>query len=248
MENKPYGSVIANPSAPYENSLAKQCGSTTDYNGVTHPSLPNYLAATGGSTFGVVDDAGPSAHKVGADSIFGQLERAGLTWRSYEESMPANCDLTSTGSYAVKHNPAAYFTAIRHTCETDDVPLAPNLARDITAGTLPSFAFVTPNLCDDTHDCAVRAGDSWLATWVPELLAGPNYRARNTLVVVTWDEGVGSDNRIPTIVVAPSVAGGTVAVERFDHYSLLRTTEDLLGLGRLGAAASARSMTGAFRL
>jgi phosphatidylinositol-3-phosphatase len=248
MENKPYGSVIGNARAPYENVLAKQCGIAADYHGIRHPSLPNYLAATGGSTFGVRDDAGPSAHPISADSIFGQLDRAGLTWRSYEESMPRNCDASAASPYAVKHNPAAYFTAIRASCAVNDIPLTGNLDRDIVAGKLPSFSFVTPNLCNDTHDCSVRTGDSWLATWIPKILAGPNYRAGDTLVVLTWDEGVGSGNQIPTIVIAPSVRPGTVAEPRLDHYALLRTTEDLLGLARLGAAASAPSLAAAFGL
>jgi phosphatidylinositol-3-phosphatase len=66
--------------------------------------------------------------------------------------------------------------------------------------------------------------------------------------VLTWDEGVGSGNQIPTIVIAPSVRPGTVAEPRLDHYALLRTTEDLLGLARLGAAASAPSLAAAFGL
>jgi hypothetical protein len=248
MENHAYGSVMGSSSAPFENSLVKQCGSATNNNGVSHPSLPNYLAATGGSTFGVADDANPSAHKIGADSIFGQIAQAGLTWRSYNESMPTNCDTTSSGSYAVKHNPAAYYVAIRAACGTNDVPLEGHFDRDVAAGSLPSFSFVTPNLCNDTHDCAVRVGDAWLATWIPKLLAGPNYRSGNTLIVITWDEGEGGSNRIPTIIVGPSVPAGTVAAQRFDHYALLRTTEDLLGLAHLQAAASAPSMASAFAL
>jgi phosphatidylinositol-3-phosphatase len=248
MENKPYGSIIGNASAPYENRLAAQCGLAADYHGVGHPSLPNYLAATGGSTFGVTDDNGPSAHRINGDSIFGQLDRANLGWRSYEESMPKNCDLAASGEYAVKHNPAAYFTASRPACNADDVPLARGLDRDIAAGALPAFAFVTPNLCDDTHNCAVSTGDAWLAKWIPRILAGPNYRAGNTLVVLTWDEGVGSGNQIPTIVIGPTVPTATIARARYDHYALLRTTENLLGLAPLGAAASAPSMQGAFGL
>jgi len=248
MENHAYGSVIGSSTAPFENSLAKQCGSATNNNGVSHPSLPNYLAATGGSTFGVTNDADPSAHKIGADSIFGQIAQAGLTWRSYNESMPSNCDTTSSGSYAVKHNPATYYIAIRAACGTNDVALEGHLDRDVAAGSLPSFAFVTPNLCNDTHDCPVRVGDAWLATWIPKLLAGPNYSSGNTLIVVTWDEGEGGSNRIPTIVVGPSVPVGTVAAQRFDHYALLRTTEDLFGLAHLQAAASAPSMASAFGL
>lgn len=248
MENKPYDSVIGTPSAPYENALAKKCGLAGNYHGVTHPSLPNYIAATAGSTFGIADDSGPSAHPLTAASIFAQLSAHGLTWRAYEESMPAACAQRPSGEYAVKHNPAAYYVGIRATCMVDDVPLAGNLDRDIAAGTLPAFAFITPNMCDDTHSCPVRAGDTWLASWIPKILAGANYRADDTLVVLTWDEGVGAGNQIPTIVVGPTVPAGIASGQRFDHYSLLRTTEQLLGLPYLGSAASAPSMVSAFGL
>lgn len=248
MENKPYSSVIGSASAPYENALAKQCGLASNYFGITHPSLPNYLAATGGSTFGVTDDNEPSAHPIAAPSLFSQLTAAGLSWRSYDESMPGNCALTSADPYAVKHNPAAYYTNIRTTCATNDVPLEGNLTRDITAGALPSFAFITPNMCNDTHDCSISTGDTWLSTWIPAITAGPNYRAGDTLIVLTWDEGTGSRNQTPAIVIAPSVRPGTVVSARLDHYALLRGTEDLLGLGHLGAATTAPSLAAAFGL
>jgi phospholipase C len=248
MENKPYGSVIGSSSAPYENRLAKACGLATDYRAIGHPSLPNYLAATGGSTFGVTDDAGPSSHPIAATSLFQQLTDAKLTWRAYDESMPTTCDQSPSGRYAVKHNPAVYYSAIRQQCAVDDVPLAGHLAQDIAAGSLPSFAFVTPNLCDDTHDCGVRVGDSWLATWVPRIVAGPNYSSGNTLIVLTWDEGVGASNLIPTMVIGPSVPAGTKGAAAFSHYSLLRTTEELLGLPALGAATTATSMNPMFHL
>jgi len=248
MENKGYGSVIGSSNAPFENSIAMQCGLATNDNGVSHPSLPNYLAATGGSTFGVTDDANPSAHQISANSIFGQLDQAGLMWRSYNESMPRNCDTSPSGEYAVKHNPATYYVTLRAACGVNDVPLEGVFDRDIAAGSLPSFSFVTPNLCNDTHDCPVRTGDEWLATWIPKILAGPNYTSGSTLIIVTWDEAEGSSNRIPTIVIGPSVPVGTVATQRFDHYALLRTTEDILVLPHLQAAASAPSMADAFGL
>ena len=248
MENKGYSSVIGSGNAPFENLLAKQCGLATDNNGVSHPSLPNYLAATGGATFGVTDDGSPAAHQLSADSIFGQLGRAGLTWRSYQESMPRNCDTTASGEYAVKHNPAVYYLALRTACGVDDVPLQGFLDRDLAAGTLPSFSFITPNLCDDSHDCSVGAGDEWLAAWIPTILDGSNYGSGNTLVVITWDEAEGSTNRIPMIVVGPTVPEGAIATQRFDHYSLLRTTEDIFGLAHLQNAASAPSIAGAFSL
>src|SRR5205085_7385958 len=103
-------------------------------------------------------------------------------------------------------------------------------------------------LCNDTHDCSIGTGDAWLATWIPRIVAGPNYQAGNTLVVLSWDEGVGTSNQIPTIVVGPSVPAGTVDGASANHYAMLRTTEELLGLPALGAAASAPSLRAAFHL
>lgn len=248
MENASYRKVMGNPQAPYENSLARRCGLATDYHGVTHPSLPNYLAATGGSTFGVADDAGPRVHPIAGDSIFGQVTRAGLAWRSYEESMPQPCDLNSSGRYAVKHNPAAYYTDLRSQCAADDVPLDPNLDADLAGGHLPAFAFVTPNLCHDMHDCSVRTGDSWLAARLPAILDSPQYRVGSLVVVLTFDEGEDSANHVATIVIAPTIPAGTTVGARLDHYALLRGTEELLGLAALGAARSAPSLARAFGL
>jgi phospholipase C len=248
MENKDYGAVIGSRKAPYENTLARRCGLATDYYGVTHPSLPNYLAAMGGATFGVHDDAGPAAHRVAGDSLFGQLARKGLAWREYEESMHRPCAKAPAGSYAVKHNPAAYFTRIRSACRHNDVALEGHLARALRAGRLPAFSFVTPNLCHDTHDCSVAVGDAWLKEWVTRIVRSRDYRSGRTLVVVTWDEGVGRTNRVPTLVIGRTVPAAARSSSHLDHYSLLRATEDVLGLAHLGHARTAHSMTTAFHL
>src|SRR5437868_4291496 len=123
MENKSYDQVIGTGKARYLTELARQCGIATNYSAVSHPSLPNYLAATSGSTWGIADDGGPAAHPLAQPSIFNQVSAAGLSWRSYEESMPSNCALASSGLYAVKHNPAAYYTRIRGECRRWDIPL-----------------------------------------------------------------------------------------------------------------------------
>lgn len=107
---------------------------------------------------------------------------------------------------------------------------------------------MTPNLCDDTHDCSVQTGDTWLATWIPRIVAGPNYRAANALIVLTSDEGVGANNGIPTIVIGPSVPTGERSSAALTHYSVLRTTEELLGLPAIGAAITATSMASTFGL
>src|SRR5262249_37784162 len=106
MENKPYDAIVGSPAAPYENRLAGKCGGATNDHGVTHPSLPNYIAATSGGTQGVADDDPPSSHPLGVASIYSQVKAAGKTWRDYEEDAPGKCPSSSSGRYAVRHDPA----------------------------------------------------------------------------------------------------------------------------------------------
>jgi hypothetical protein len=236
LENTDYRSVVGARAAPYFNRLARKCGVATRFSTETHPSLPNYIAMTSGSTQGISDDADPSAHRLSVPSIFSQL---GGDWRSLHESMPGNCAPTASGLYAVKHNPAAYYTNVA--CAAQDMPLAN--PPDISA----RFTFIKPNLCDDMHDCSVAKGDAWMAGFLPKVLNSPQYRAGRAAVFITWDEGDRS-NTIPTFVIAPSTRRGTMSATAFSHYSLLRTTEEMLGLPRLGKASTAASMRSAFHL
>jgi hypothetical protein len=162
--------------------------------------------------------------------------------------MPRRCALKSSHRYAVRHDPAAYYLRIRsHLC-TRDVPLgtprAGELATDLRRNHLPRFSFVTPDLCNDMHDCDVATGDAWLRRWLPVLLASRAYRAGRTAIFITWDESEGGGgNRVATIAIAPSVRRGSTTNAAFNHYSLLRTTESMLRLPRLlGSAAHASSM------
>jgi hypothetical protein len=129
------------------------------------------------------------------------------------------------------------------------------LARDLRAGTLPAFAFVVPNLCDDTHDCDVAHGDRFLARTIPPLRhqLGPH-----GFLVLTYDEGssdagccggAARGGHIATIVLGPDVPAGRRDARELDHYGVLRSIEDAFGLGHLGAAADPRNGTlaGLFR-
>ncbi len=245
MENHDWSSVIGNPSAPFVTALAHECGTDANYSSVGSPSLPNYLGATSGSTQGVTDDGDPTEHSFGADNLFRQVRAAGGTERSFAESMPGNCVLVSQGSYAAKHNPAVYYDGPgdRAACRTDDVPLS-GLASVLESGDLSTYTSITPNICDDMHDCSVAVGDRWLATWVPRILASAAYRAGTTALFVVWDE----PTPLANVVVAPSVRPGTVSEVPVNHYSLLRSTEEMLGLPALGAAHSATSLRSVFRI
>lgn len=273
MENHAYNQIIGSPgSANYTNSpyvngtVVTQCGLATNYHNITHPSLPNYLAAVAGTTGGVTTDCSPTACPQSASSIFAQLNTAGKTWRGYAESMPTNCALTDTSLYAARHNPAVYYTGIRSSCASWDVPMGTTTSgafqQALQAGTLPAFSFITPNLCDDTHNCATKTGDSWLQTWLPVITRSSSYTAGDTAVFVTWDEGEnGSSNacatnttdvgcHVATLVLTPYTKPGTKSALLYNHYSLLRTAETLLALPHLGHAAdsSTRDLRSGFHL
>jgi phospholipase C len=240
MENQAYGNVIGSRSAPYVNRLAAACGLATRFSAEAHPSLPNYIAMTSGSTQGISDDSQPSAHRLGAASLFSQL---GTRWRALEESMPRACALNDAGQYAVRHNPATYYTGIRAACAKQDLPLTSS------SPLTTAFTFVTPNVCHDMHSCPVSTGDRWLSGWLPRLLRTSAYRSGSTAVFITWDEDDGAAHQhIPMLVLSRHTRPGTRSATAFDHYSLLRTTEEILGLPKLGAAGRAASMRQAFGL
>jgi phosphatidylinositol-3-phosphatase len=259
MENHSYQRIIGSGSAPYLNSLAEKCGLATNYHNVTHPSLPNYIAATSGVGGRVLErfrsDCDPSpACSTRATSIFDQA----ADWRAYEESMPTACDRRDSGDYAVRHNPPPYYRDLAG-CQRRDLRFA-SLAGDLAHDSIPAFSFITPNLCHDTHDCPVESGDRWLASEVPQIIESRAYRSGHTVLFISYDEGEGGSAtdcatnqtdvgcQVATVVVSPSTPAGARSDQLFNHYTLLRTTEDLLGLPNLGKAAGAASMAKPFGL
>lgn len=259
MENQSYGQVIGSPSAPYINRLATECGLAVNYHNITHPSLPNYIAATSGLSLkrlaGFESDCGPSGGcRTPARSIFSQTS----SWKAYEQSMPRPCASSDSGEYAVRHNPPPYFTSLAG-CDRRDVPYG-QLAADLTGKRFPAFSFITPNLTDDMHDGNLGQGDAWLETNLATILRSRYYRRGQLVVFITWDEGEGGSSNvcarnttdvgchIATLVISPSTRPGTRSPRLFNHYSLLGTTERLLRLGLLGRARGAASMLSAFNL
>src|SRR5258708_10735572 len=186
MENEELGSIIGSGDAPYINSLARRYASASDYHAVSHPSLPNYLALTGGDTFGISSDCTDCV--VRASSIADQLDGAGVSWKAYMEDMLKPCySGASYRGYAKKHNPFVYYTSVATNPSrcAHVVPFG-QLAADLRGGRLPTFAWITPNLCDDMHDCSVATGDRFLKRLVPYLLAG---LGPHGLLALVWDEG-----------------------------------------------------------
>jgi phosphatidylinositol-3-phosphatase len=239
LENVGY-SVVGSPSAPYFNRLAAECGLATNYLAVSHPSLPNYIALTSGSTHGITDDGEPSEHPLDTPSIFSEL---GSNWRTLAQSMPSACDHVTSGDYAARHNPAVYYTTIASACKRNDVPLTVPL--NVSA----KYTIVVPNICDDMHSCPVSTGDRWLSQYVPLILSSAQYQSRSLVLFITFDENDSdASNQVPTLVIAPSTPRGERVGARFTHYSLLKTTETLLNVPQLGLSRTASSMVTPFHL
>lgn len=233
MENHGYDSVIGNPQAPWVNALPAAV--MTNWHAVAHPSQPNYLALFTGSTHGVTDDHCPVT--VTGPNLASQLQDAGKSFVGYSEGLPAagaaDC---RTGNYARKHNPWV---------DVPGLPAAVNqplsaLPSDFS--TLPTVAFVIPDLCHDTHDCSIATGDAWLRDTLDRYLTWA--QSHDSLLVITYDEDESdnADNRIPTLFAGPMVRPGRYDA-RGTHYSLLRTIEALHGLPGIGQAADATPLT-----
>jgi phospholipase C len=223
MENHGFDSVVG---LPYIHTLATSTATLTNYHASSHPSLPNYLALTSGSTWGITDDG---YHVLPTQDVGHQLTAAGIPWRAYMEGMGTDCRV-SGGGYAVKHNPFAYYGGL---CPSSVVPLTA-LSADLRAPMPPRFIWITPNLCHDMHDCSAATGDAWLQTVVPSITGAP--AMSNGVLFITWDENEGGgSNQVLTLVlgsrrpVSPAHA--------YSHPSLLASIEDMLGLPRLSATA-----------
>jgi hypothetical protein len=241
MENEEYAGIIGSGSAPYINGLARRFALARSAYAITHPSLPNYLALTGGSTFGIDSDCTDCEAR--GSGVAGQLARAGISWKAYMEDLPHACFTGSgAGGYAKKHDPFAYYPGIvgdPAQCARI-VPLT-RLAADEAAGTLPRFVWISPNLCHDMHDCGTATGDRFLRGLVPGLLRALGPRG---LLILTWDEGssasgcckLASGGHIATILAGALARTGIRSARPIDHYSVLQAIEDLFGLPRLAGA------------
>jgi phosphatidylinositol-3-phosphatase len=237
---------------PYTYGLAKQYGYATNWSAITHPSLPNYLAMTGGSTYGVTDDGSPASHRVRGPNAFGEAIAAGNTAKSYQESMTSNCLLTNSGRYAVKHNPWAYFTDDRTNCAKFDVPSGTTtsgaLHNDIVSGTLPNVGEVTPNLDNDAHDGSLLAADNWIKSWMTQIFASADWKSGHLAIIITADEDNGSQgNRVLTTVIHPSQNHRVVSTA-LTHYSWTKAMTDLAKAPCLGAGCNAADAVIAFGL
>ena len=251
MENLGYSS--ATTYSGYQ-TLAHRYASASNSYAAAHPSLPNYLDLTAGTTFGVSSDC-TSCYQT-SNNLGAQLSAKRVTWDDFSEGVPGPCFLgASTGSgYAGKHNPFRYYTDIRKNRSLCRhlLPLTSLMTDLRRVKSMPRFSFVTPNLCHDGHDCSPSVAFSWLQSFVKSVTASSAWK-QHGLLVVTWDEGADSDTstvlpndqihgnggggHVATLLIAPGVRAGTVVTAPMTHESLLASIESNFHLAMLRGAA-----------
>jgi phosphatidylinositol-3-phosphatase len=243
LENREYGAVIGRRQGHYLTRLARRYALAARYYALGHPSLPNYLGMTAGSTFDVSHDCNGCDFE--RPSLLNQLDNAGISWKAYFEGLPWPGYLGARlGGYSKHFDPFAYDT--RLTSQPADrsriVPLS-QLFTDMRAHSLPRFIWIAPNLCHDSHYCSVATSDQFASRLVPRILRtlGPH-----GVLYLTWDEGTTragthghrGGGHVALIAAGPASRRGAIVRRLADHYSLLRTIEAgyrLPALGRAGA-------------
>jgi hypothetical protein len=234
MENHSYAAIMRSSSARYFRKFAKRGTLFTRYHALHHPSLPDYLEMTSGTTSGCRTDSCPQK-RYRTDNIFHQLTRAGISWRAWQESMGARCRRSTTSRYAARHNPPLYYRDLFPSiCSHHDTPLPRRLP-----STLPRFVFLTPNICHDMHDCSIATANTWLHDHATRLLR------RGARVVVVFDEGTdgtGGGGHVYAAAAGPGVPGGARDGRRYSHRSLLAGLERRFGLPLLHGAKRARPL------
>jgi hypothetical protein len=245
FENKEVNAVLGSTDAPTFNAMAKRYARLTSYYGVTHPSLPNYLALVSGTTQGLTATCTNCVFS--ARSLADTLEAAGKSWKLYAEGLPSRGFTGATyGRYAKKHAPFLYFRDVIDVPERlDHVVPYTELRTDLATGDLPDFSLIVPDLCNSMHDCSVRTGDAWLRRMLPSLLALPD-----SVVFVVFDEGTTNlrgGGHVAALALGTTVRRGARFTAVKTHYGLLRTIEEAWGLPFLGRSAQGKPITGIWK-
>ena len=248
FENHSYSQVIGHRTAPTFNAMAARYALLTRYRAVARPSLLNYLALVSGSTQGLTTTCDECSFD--ARTLADTVEASGRTWKTYAEGLPEpGFTGASSNRYVKRHNPFLYFTGVLSSPERlQRVVSLQEFAPDLAARRLPNLSLVIPDLCNGMHDCSVARGDAWLAKFLKPLLA--RTVLSGSAVFVVFDEPSITplaEQRIPALVLGPTVRRGARSKTALTHYGLLRTIEDAWQLPYLGNSASATPIAGIWR-
>ena len=211
MENTQYKALLSpsNRHTKFIQQLAATNGLATRYFGVTHVSLPNYIAATSGSNWGSNSDDTAQAPLFNHQNLVDQFEAAHVSWKAYMENLPFPGDLTDQtpdGLYVRKHDPFLMYPDVyQNPARADNVVPLTQLSTDLATGRVPQFTWITPNICNDMHGGATacpfpssptspaqaklfKDGNAFLQKWVGLITHSKAWTGRSA-IFITWDEG-----------------------------------------------------------
>lgn len=236
LENTDLASALQQP---FLASLAARGALLQNYHAITHPSEPNYIALTAGSTFGIAND---DPVTIDVPHIGDLLEARNLTWKLYAENYPGDCFLgVSAGTYVRRHVPFLSYADIQSNavrCE-EHIVNAVSFDADVASPDFPRFAMYIPNLLNDGHDTGVATAAAWLQSRFGNLLDDAQFM-NDTLFIVVFDEGSpAGTNTVYCSFTGAGVQAGAVSAKDYDHYDLLRTIEEIFHIGTLGRSDDA---------
>jgi len=240
MENNRWSTIKGNTNCPYINHtllpIASHC---EQYHSppYLHPTLPNYLWLVSGTNFGIIDDNPPSINvQDTTDHLAYYLDSAGISWKTYQVGL-AGLSYPPTNNawpYNIAFNPFLYFRNILTNADYCRSHMRPyeEFAGDLTNQTVARFNLIAPGHCYSMHDCGLLAGDTWLSTEVPRIMASPAYR-NGGAIFITWDE---DDFTLPgeaigMILLSPLAKGGGYQnTNYYTHSATLRTLQNIFNL------------------
>jgi len=244
-------SEVLKPDLPTFFGLAEKYGTADAYITDLHPSLLNYLVMTSGDDQGVGNSDGPD--KNGTDdpnNLGAQLDAAGVEWRAYMENMGEPCKMQSNDAkdYVVNHNPFVYYSTLTDDmahCKDRVVDFDEHFEEDLAADKY-QYMWITPNMCNNMHNCSPDVADAWLKKTVDKIMASPGYK-KGGAIFVMFDEGsvriLGAEANLATIIVSDRLVEPAYSTDtRFDHTSYLATIEDIFQMPRLPTTKDATPM------
>jgi hypothetical protein len=205
MENTGYKSLIGNPNAPWVNSAAATYGLATNYFGAAHPSQPNYIAATSGSTNGVMDDNDTT---INVPNIVDQLEGASKTWKAYMQSLSLCATKLDHACgnqlYERKHNPFVSYQDVQsNPARMANIVDFSQFSTDLANHAVPDYTWISPDQCNDMHGRGgggssdpcdfshvqglIATGDAFLKNTVGAIMNSNSWTG-NSVIFITWDE------------------------------------------------------------
>jgi phospholipase C len=216
MENTSYDDLLSpsNTNTAFIRQLAANNGLANNYFGVTHVSLPNYIAATSGQTWNSNSDDVAQAPSFDHQNLVDQLEAAGVSWKAYMEDLPFPGDTvtqTPDGLYVRKHDPFLMYPDVyTNPARASKVVPLTQLSTDLSTGNVPQFVWITPNNCNNMHGGApscpfpssptdplqaalYQDGDNFLRTWVTAITQSKAWTGHSA-IFITWDEGSFADD------------------------------------------------------